>query len=125
MRLRRYRPLALVLLALQLQACGSWQPTTLSPPQLIEEEEPSRVRITRTDGEQVIIQSPEVRADSIVGHYNLRSEFGSEDMSVAVSDVRQIETLRFSPGRTVGVLFLTAAFGFWVRNVPARQFPRD
>ncbi len=51
------------------------------------------------DGEQVTIRDPEVRADSIVG----------VDRRVAVSDVQQIETLRFSPGKTVGLLFLTAA----------------
>ena len=96
MRLHRYRPVALALLVVHLSACSSWQLTTVAPPQLIAEEEPSQVRITRTDGEQVTIRNPEVRADSIVG----------EDRSVAVSDVQQLEVRRFRAGATVGLVLL-------------------
>ena len=91
MSLRRYRPVALVLMVLHLSACLSWQPTTVSPPQLIEGEEPSQVRITRTDGERVTIHSPQVRADSIVG----------DGGTVAVSSIQRVEVRRFSGVRTV------------------------
>ena len=112
MRLRRYRPMAVLLLALQLQACHYWEPTFVRPPRVIAEEEPSQVRITRTDGEQVTLQSPWVRADSIVGQD--RSEAVWADRSVAVSDIRGMEIRRFSPGKTVGLLFLGVALGFLI-----------
>jgi len=96
--------MAVLLLALQLQACHYWEPTFVRPPRVIAEEEPSQVRITRTDGEQVTLQSPWVRADSIVG----------QDRSEAISDIRQLGTRRFSPGKTVGLLFLGVALGFLI-----------
>ena len=114
MSLRRYRPMAVLLLALHVQACTAWQPSTVRPPQLIEEEEPSQVRITRTDGGRVTIQSPWVRADAIVGRGVRGSPRPWEERSVVVSDIRQIETRRFSPGKTVGLFFLGAAIGFMI-----------
>ena len=55
------------LLMVLLTACHSWQPTTVSPQQLIPEEQPSPVRVTLTNGETVTIKDPTMRNDSIVG----------------------------------------------------------
>ena len=80
-----------------------------------QDEQPSQVLITRTDGTWVTIQSPEVRADSIVGE--MRDSivpftdagltfFKPFAASVAISDIRQVETQRFSPGKTGGLIVL-------------------
>ncbi len=109
MRLHRYRPVALVLLVLHLGACTTWRPATVSPPQLIEEEEPGRVRITRTDGERVTIQDPEVRADSII--WRRRSGlfgFGTTETGLPILDVQQIEIRRFSLVKTLITLIPVA-----------------
>ena len=107
MRLRRYRTVAVLLLALHVNACTTWRPTTVSPPQLLEDEAPSRVRITRLAGEQVTIEAPRIRADSVVGRGT------AAPVSVAVSDIQQIEVRRTSVLRTLGlapgVLFFIAA----------------
>ena len=101
LRLHRYRPFVLLILIVHLQACfSSWQPATVSPPQVIEAEEPQEVRITRTNGEQVTIRSPEVWADSIAGTE------GGDPVSVGLSDVRRIEVKRFSGGRVIALGFL-------------------
>ena len=61
----RYRPFALLMLVLYLGACTSWRPSTVSPRQLIEEEQPGAVRVTTTDGTRVLLREPSIEADSI------------------------------------------------------------
>ncbi len=104
MKIGRYRPVMLALLVLHLSACTSWQPTFLSPPQVIEEEEPDRVRITRSDGDRVIIRNPEVRADSIAGSMN---EAGSRtEMSVPISDIQWFEVRQPSRQHTIALVVI-------------------
>ena len=63
----RSRPIGVLLLILHLGACTSWRPATVSPRQVMEDDEPEVVRITLTDGERVTLLSPEVRGDTISG----------------------------------------------------------
>ena len=42
----RSHTLLLLLLSLQLSGCSTWQPRTVSPQEVIEMEQPSRVRVT-------------------------------------------------------------------------------
>ena len=42
----RSHTLPLLLLSLQLSGCSTWQPRTVSPQEVIEMEQPSRVRVT-------------------------------------------------------------------------------
>ena len=92
MRLRRYRPMALVLLVLHLGACTTWRPATVSPQQLIREEQPSSVRITLTSGETITVIDPIVRNDSIGG--------------IPLSDVSTVEVRRPDPLGTFGLFAL-------------------
>ena len=99
-RLTRFVILGLV--ALHLSACYWWEPTTLTPPQVIEAESPSQVRLTRLDGEQVTIRDPVMRADSIAG------QAGREPVSVAVSDVQLLDLMYLQVGQTIGSVLLGA-----------------
>ena len=95
------RVIAALLLVL-LTACHSWRPTTVSPQTLIPDEQPSAVRVTLTSGEVITFQSPMMRNDSIV------SATDASVTAVASRDVRYLEVQRFDPGKTIGVLVLTA-----------------
>ena len=55
-----------------LNACYSWRTATISPAQLIAEQEPSIVRVTLTDGMQLTLRDPSIRNDSLV-HENGRA----------------------------------------------------
>ena len=61
------RIIAVLLLLLYLPACTSWQVGTTSPEQLFEDDPPDKCRITLTDGSEVELMSPVIRADSLVG----------------------------------------------------------
>ena len=64
---RRWRPMMLLVAGLGLAACATWQPATVPAPQVILEEQPSSVRLTLRDGERMVLDKPELRADSIIG----------------------------------------------------------
>ena len=81
-----------------LTACHSWQPTTISPRGWTSDERPSSVRATLTSGDIMTVSDPTLRNDSIVGAM----------VGVASRDVRLLEVKRFSPLKTVGLVFVTA-----------------
>ena len=95
-----HKTLALVLLVLHLSACTSWQPTTASPRQFVEEEEPDQIRITQTGGDRVTIHDPAIRADSIVGGGSQNWLGRRSEIGVPFSDIGQFEVRRFSSTRT-------------------------
>jgi hypothetical protein len=91
-------------MALQLTGCSTWLPSTAGPRQLIQDERPAAVRVTKTDGEQVELRAPELRGDSVRGGGRWPTRAG-----VAVSDIGTIEFRRSSPGRTAALLILIGA----------------
>lgn len=58
-----------LLLALQVTACTTWEPTTASPGQVIVQEQPARIRITDASGMSHVIEEPEVSDSAVVGNW--------------------------------------------------------
>lgn len=56
----------LLLSVLVLTGCQSWSQVDVSPQAFLTQESPDRVRVTRDDGEQLILEAPVVRAGAIV-----------------------------------------------------------
>ena len=94
------RPIACTLLLCYLAACTSWHVKQgASPLQLISTEHPSAVRLTRTDGRRIFLDEPRIAAgDSLVGVHD------GVQTSVAVSDVSQVATRKFSPAKSIGLV---------------------
>ena len=61
------RLVACVLLPSQLGACMSWKTQEAAPPQLVNEEQPSRIRVTLRDGTQVVLTEPTISGDTLWG----------------------------------------------------------
>jgi len=103
----RYRAVLLLFGVLHLTACSTWQSVgPISPAQLIEEDQPDRVRVTGGDVLEREVVSPSVEGDQLVG---------AGDFSVPLEDILRLEVRRFSVGRTVmwvavGVGAYVAAF---------------
>ena len=97
------------LLLVLVTACHSWQPATVSPRQLIVEEEESPIRVILSDGTELTLGDPTIQSDSIITG---RVRFGTENL--LARDVSRIEVQRFSPLRTVGVVAVLAAIALFV-----------
>ena len=106
MKKRTQQRFIAALLLVLLTACHSWQPTTVSPQGWTPEEQPSSVRVTRTNGEVMTVGDPTISNGSILGY----SDEGVT--AVALGDVRLLEVQRSSIGQTIGLsVFLTGVAG--------------
>ena len=118
----RHRPRAvlLLLLLLNLTACQTWQSVSLgaiSPAQLIEEEQPDRVRVTGGGVLELEVVSPSVEGDQLVG---------AGDVAVALEDILRLEVRRNSTGRSIGFGFLAiTAAGLVLQGVYCLSSPED
>ena len=97
----RYRPRAVLLLflLLHLTACQTWHSVSLdaiSPAQLIEEDQPDRVRVTGRDVLDLELVSPSVEGDQLVG---------AGDFSMPLADILSLEVRGFSLVDTIGAGF--------------------
>ena len=105
----RHRPHAVLLLflLLNLTACQTWQSVSLdaiSPAQLIEEDQPDRVRVTGGGVLDLELVSPSVEGDQLVG---------AGDFSMPLVDILRLEVRGISIIRTIGVVFgLFSAYWF-------------
>ena len=72
----RLRAVLMLFLVLHLAACVTWQAVSLaaiSPAQLIEEDQPDRVRVTMQDRTQMELERPVVDGDELVGIARIRT----------------------------------------------------
>ena len=93
------RPLAAILLSLQVASCTSWRVASVTPAKLVAEEQPARVRVTRSDGTRVVLYQPSVQGDSLVGRH--APGVASPDRAVALADVTAVARRRGDTGKTV------------------------
>jgi hypothetical protein len=93
------RPLAAILLSLQVASCTSWRVASVSPAQLIAEEQPAKIRVTRSDGTRLVLHQPSVQGDSLVGSH--AAGIAGPDRAVALVDVTAVARRRGDTGRTV------------------------
>lgn len=67
-----------------------------TPQQYLSANQPSRVWLTLNDGRQVVVREPRVITDTLFGW----SENGTEDLTIAISDVQEVRARRVSTFRT-------------------------
>jgi hypothetical protein len=104
---RRRRAEALLLIALWSTACQAWHTERVTPGEVLATRQPPAVRVTRIDGSQTVLERPLLRGDTLVGIWH--HDGNRHEVRLALTDVRQIATRRFSVGRTAGLgVFVTA-----------------
>lgn len=107
MNLHRYRPVAVVLVVLHLNACTSWQPISLETGPI-----PQRVRVT-TGNERFVLKDARLVGDTAISGTWSGRPVGILPSSAIVADGRRtvrltdalfLERGSFSPLRTVGLV---------------------
>jgi len=94
--IRRVRNLLVVIPVLTLSSgCVAWSRVDVDPETLVTREAPERIRVTRSDGEQLTLEAPEVRAGALVAT--------AAPGAVLLEDVASVEVERISVWRTIGV----------------------
>jgi hypothetical protein len=91
--LRIVRSVSLVVMVVMGAACTEWHVESVSPQQLIAAQ-PSKVRVTLTRGNQLVVRHPSIVADTLVG-------IGADPpIRVPLSQVQGIATRQVNAGRT-------------------------
>jgi hypothetical protein len=99
----RDRSLMMLLLLTGLGGCMGWRTSTVEPANLIAQDHPGAVRVTRRDGSRVIMFKPVVEGDS------LRGRQGRHTMALPLSDVADVSVQKTKVGATAFLVVLTAA----------------
>lgn len=128
MRSKWYRKPGILLLAVHVQACTSWQATQMAPRPAIVDQNPEAARVTIPDGSRIVVLQPRVEGDSIVGIRDCESEVTSracedtEEALVSLGDVQLLEVRRFNPLKTlVGVAVTVATLGLVILFLACTQ----
>jgi hypothetical protein len=117
-KLRWHRFTDAVLLAAYLPGCATWRPVrTPSPAEYVEARNPERVRIMGLDSSRMVLRTPTVRHDSLVGVVGggLAAEDTLRWSGMPCSQVRQLEVRQGNTAMVlgaVGVLMLVGALAF-------------
>jgi len=96
------RYIAAVLLATYLSACTSWRVQPVSPEQLLNDQHPKAVRVQRADRSRVVLNSPELVSDSLLG--TARGQRAGVPLAdITEIAVRRVDALK-TGGLTLGIL---------------------
>ena len=102
---------AVVLLMTMLcgSACQAWRTERIAPESLLTRH-PTKLRVIRTDGTQIVLEHPVLRGDTLSG---TRPRWtGQDEVRIPLTHVRQVATRGFSAGRTIGLGVGVAALAF-------------
>ena len=86
---------ATVLLAGQVAGCSSWRVEQAPPEQVLHQRTPTEVRVTRTDGSQLVLGRPRISGDSLTGFA------GGALRGVLMTDIGAIATRHGNAGKSV------------------------
>lgn len=92
------RLIACVLMVSATAGCYAWRPQSLVAPYVIAHEQPSVIRVTRTDSLHVVIANPRLVGDSVVGTHHGRP------IAQPLSDVAYVSLRRSS--NSIGLVIL-------------------
>ena len=90
--------LGTLLVATTLTACTSWWVQPVTPEQLLNDERPKAVRVQRADRSRVVLNSPQLVPDSLLGTTR------GQRTGVPLADIMQIAVRRGNALKTTGLI---------------------
>ena len=88
-----------------LAGCATWRPQGLTPTAVIQQDRPRVVRVTRADSTRVVLDSPRIQGDSILG-----VNHGQEN-AVALADVAYVSLRRANTAAGAALVGVGVAAG--------------
>jgi len=110
-----------LLLPAYLSSCTAWHVQSVSPAQVVEDEQPSQIRVTTTSDSVVILQEPRVSGDTLIGFGERNfswdgSVYGAPDTAsefkIPLADISHVELHKTDAAKSVllGVGIVAGAF---------------
>ncbi len=112
-----------------ISACTRWQVQEASPEQFIAEAHPKEIRVTTTDGTELVVKEPWVSGDSLIWRFHRYNRVTGirvdSTVSIPLTDVTRVAT-RKRPSTAVVIVALTVAIPFLgVGGIAMYRFWRD
>ena len=87
-------------------ACTSWHPQALPLPEVLAREKLSRIRVTQSDGRQVVVYAPRLVGDTVEGLASPPRRFGRvpDSLRMGLPAVAAVATRRVSWGRSLALV---------------------
>lgn len=102
--MRTRRILSCILLPAYLSSCTAWHVQSASPAQVVQEEQPSRIRVTTTSDSVVILQEPRVSGDTLIGFVKRNFSGGTDTASalkIPLADISHVALHKTNAGKSV------------------------
>lgn len=115
----------LMLAATVLPGCSSWRSAPLIPASITGSEAPTRVRLTLMDGRQIILRSPYISGDSLIGSQQpetARSPMYGWRAAFPLDQIAELSLEQFDAGKTA---LLVVGIGVTVILVAALLYNSD
>lgn len=97
----------MLVLAMALSACHTWQPVSRAPTSPVWRDLPDEIRLTLEDGRSLTLERPVIRVDQTI-----RAESGGE--FAALQDISGVEVRRLNTVRTFGLVLAKASILFQI-----------
>lgn len=117
---------AALLLATYLGGCVSWQVQSASPVDVLGQQQPTSIRLTRADHSHLVLYNPAIQADTIYGTSQQPPAAGQDPQrqAVALADITQV-AVRQGDGTKTGLLVFgglvlvggVIAFAIWYNQM--------
>ena len=84
------RAVSSILLPVYLSSCTSWQVQSVSPEQVVTEEEPSKIRVTLTDSSELEMEQPRIVGDTLRGLVKGGADDSLVERDVLLADIATV-----------------------------------
>ena len=108
--MRRTSRKRFILVLLVFSNCRTWSRVG-TPQEAVTRSQAQPIRVTRSDLSVVVLQSPMIVNDSLIGTVVNDSH---ARVAIAMADVRSVETRRISPLHTLGAGYLGVLAGLFL-----------
>ena len=120
------RILSCVLLPVYLSSCTSWQVQSVSPEQVVTEDQPSKIRVTLTDSLELEMEQPRVVGDTLRGLVKGGADDSLVERDVLLADIATVRVKKTNDTKTVFlVLVITGAFVGAIAIIGLSSIPSD
>ncbi len=103
----RMMRLACLFLIVALSGCMRWQVTQIEPQTLVATHHPTSVRVTRTDGTEIVMRWPSIRADTLYGLPKGAPK--GDTLAIALADISHVAVEQSDILKSLGLSILVLA----------------
>jgi len=111
------RAVSSILLPAYLSSCTSWQVQSVSPEQVVTEDQPSKIRVTLSDSSQVEMEQPHIVGDTVRGvvkgppptDAQQGAKYVITERDVLLADIATLRVKKTDVGKTVWRGLMVAA----------------